>query len=435
MPKLKRSRNNLLAGLFVLAAILGLTAAIIILSGGAAIFNARSYTIVFSPDVGVAGLREGSPVLAAGRPIGQVDRVVPVVNNGRVTTTNRATIAIDDDITLRQGAVAQLQTPLLGTLSSINFTTFGTGDELSPDDPITAQIAGSQLLASAGIGDEQTAAVRATINAAQQAAERLQRIAERIDQNVIPAFTQTVTDANNRAPDWFDTVSRILDNAESVTADGQQLADDLAVRVEELERLTASAQTVIDQAGPDITNAADTIDTIATDLTTTRQNLDTFIEGLNRDILTQATALLETGNDTADNARAVVERIETTLATAEPTIDRAIADTAITTRELRFMAAELRRSPWRLIYRPDTQELEYELLYEAARAYAQAVTELRVTTEALAALEQHETPDANRISTHLEALDAAMQSLKRMERAFVNELLDTPQTDDSNNDE
>jgi hypothetical protein len=46
---------------------------------------------------------------------------------------------------------------------------------------------------------------------------------------------------------------------------------------------------------------------------------------------------------------------------------------------------EVRRSPWKLLYRPSGDELARENLYEAARAFAIASSDLRVAGETLRA--------------------------------------------------
>ena len=43
----------------------------------------------------------------------------------------------------------------------------------------------------------------------------------------------------------------------------------------------------------------------------------------------------------------------------------------------------MRRNPWKLLYRPAADELENELLYEAARSFALAATDLRATSESV----------------------------------------------------
>jgi len=74
--------------------------------------------------------------------------------------------------------------------------------------------------------------------------------------------------------------------------------------------------------------------------------------------------------DLADNANVL-------LAENSPSIERSLANARLASDQLRLATIEIRRNPWRLLSRPKTKELREELVYDAARVYASAASDLR----------------------------------------------------------
>jgi hypothetical protein len=84
---------------------------------------------------------------------------------------------------------------------------------------------------------------------------------------------------------------------------------------------------------------------------------------------------------------------------------------------------EIRRNPWRLLYRPGAKETRTEILYDAARAYAAAVSDLRAASEALQAASVRADPDSENISRLLAELQAAFSRFEETERALLDKLI------------
>src|SRR3954467_1193121 len=69
------ARNNILAGAFVLSALLVGVWVSFKLSGRPSMGGLRRFVVRFSLEDGATGLKDGSPVLLAGQQIGQVKKV------------------------------------------------------------------------------------------------------------------------------------------------------------------------------------------------------------------------------------------------------------------------------------------------------------------------------------------------------------------------
>ncbi|MHC4614561.1 MAG: hypothetical protein ACYTAU_13445, partial [Planctomycetota bacterium] len=91
--------------------------------------------------------------------------------------------------------------------------------------------------------------------------------------------------------------------------------------------------------------------------------------------------LLDTGQAGLDTASEVVGKVNRDYDVWAPDIREALAAARLSGQQLKLFAAELRRSPWKLLYRPQREEFEHELLYEATRSFAMAASDLKAASE------------------------------------------------------
>jgi hypothetical protein len=80
-----------------------------------------------------------------------------------------------------------------------------------------------------------------------------------------------------------------------------------------------------------------------------------------------------------------MQALDTELATRLPDIRAMLWDLRQSAAQVKLATMEVRRSPWKLLYRPTGDELARENLYESARAFAIASSDLRVAGETLQA--------------------------------------------------
>jgi hypothetical protein len=98
------------------------------------------------------------------------------------------------------------------------------------------------------------------------------------------------------------------------------------------------------------------------------------------------TAMLDKANTSLDDVKSATASLSTLVVTQKPVLERMIANMRLTSDQLKLTAIEVRRSPWRLLYKPEQQELETDNLYDASRSFALAATTLESTAESLSAL-------------------------------------------------
>lgn len=398
------SRNNLLAGLFVIASlVLAVFVAVLVSGVQKLLIPTNTYTIRMSLSEGAAGLKIGSSVTLGGQEVGRVTGI----EYDRPTADSMPTgvlvrTAIYRSVTLYQDSAAFLERPLLGSVGSINIIRAAKDD--APGTPLTSgatlkgTIAPPAFLAQAGFGPEQADQVRNMFTRANDVVTRIDTLTKQFESDVEPtvkAVRQASEDAaaftkqfREKAPDWAKSIDTFL-------AQANQAADDTRGAVAAIRKTVDDNRSTIDTA------------------------LKNF-EGITADVRSQSVPalndMLKAGQTRFEELRAPLSDIAELIREQEPTIRRTLANFRLASDQAKLTLIEVRRSPWRLLYQPGTKELESEVFYGAATAYAEAVSDLRATAEAL------ESASAGATDSTTPILAAERQSIQdlagRLKEAF-----------------
>ena len=122
--------------------------------------------------------------------------------------------------------------------------------------------------------------------------------------------------------------------------------------------------------------------TINTRLPGTIDRIDTFLDTTTGTI-TSAKAALEDIKVAAANTKAVTATARSILARNRSKIDNMIASLRDTSSNLEGASAEIRRSPWRLLYKPSSDEANNLVIYDSARQFASAANKLNDAASAV----------------------------------------------------
>lgn len=427
----KSQRNNVMAGSFLLLA-LGLGLAVSIILSGMTLKPHHSYVITFSVADGAIGLQPGSAVYVGGQPAGKVTRIDFAKEGGRATGIE-VRVKLRADLTFYEDAVAYLEIPLLGTLSWINFPTTGGeggGAQVAPGGRIRGQLAPPAFLAQAGYGPAEQARVGAIIEGIESAVQRVNRRLEDADPVVaqtlediqvsVAELRETVERLSGRVPDWEQTIDASLASVTSFTDRLPGIAEEVEGGVRDVRAGIGDARMVINDVGEAVDANRPAIDrTIANIEQATRAVNERTLPQLERTLATADREVQETGN-LVDDFRALLDE-------QLPSIRRTFANLRLTSEQLKLVATEIRAQPWRLLIRPSTKELENQLLYDSARTYAQAVSDLRAASEALqAALARSGTGtpvDPETLGAIQAALDDAFARYQAAEREMLDRMI------------
>lgn len=374
-------RNNVLAGGFVIVSILAAMAVVFILAdAGDALVPKKSYVIRFAMSDGAAGIKSGSAITLGGQPIGKVASVG--INTDLNTIDVHARILADKAI-LGNARVYLVQ-PLLGSISTINFTSLGDpsapgGTPLAEGDQIPARLAPPAFLAQAGYGPEQANELQTILSRGSALAERTEGFFKEVREQDWPMIRRSLENIAKVAsdlrehqwPEWSDRIGSILEKTDRAAGRFDSIAD--------------KADSGLDEARGAIRSVQEIIDANREQMTSIVSHVQSATERFDTQTMDAVTDLIAGLKDGTDQYVQFGQRANTFAQEELPSIRTSLANARLASDQLKLTMTEVRRNPWRLLYRPKRKELESELLYDAARSYATAVSDLRAASEALQA--------------------------------------------------
>lgn len=370
-----QQRNNVLAGIFLVSALL---LAVFISFwveegfGKLPFVNPRKeYVARFSLSDGVSGLKPGSPVTLGGLEVGSVQSIEYRAGSGGEAPRIDVTIAVDSTVVIHDDAEVVMIAPLLGSLSLINISSVGGGEGagvLRPGDGIDAGRPGG-LANLDGLAAGATALVDDMRDMVGQMSSQIDPLAERVKGTLetYQAFADTLMVNQDR---WIVKADSILDGAERVFRETiPVVGEEVVGGVGDARRLLATAQDVIDE------NRAD--------LRRTVTNIEGVSSRARFDLLGRMERVLDEGVLAAANLSAVGGRLLGTIDRVEPALNRTMANFQLASGQAVLMVEEIRAAPWRALKEPSEKEKREEVLYSAVRRYAESVERLRDASESL----------------------------------------------------
>ncbi|MCB9838481.1 MAG: hypothetical protein H6813_04015 [Phycisphaeraceae bacterium] len=390
----REQSNAVRAGVFLVASVVLAVVIIVMLSGiREKLRPANSYTVRFELRIGAQGLSEGSEVRVGGQKVGQVASV-RFMPDGRdeIPMFVDVRIRIPRSLRLHEGAIARLEVPLLGSTSVLNFQSLGdpAAPMVNPGGMVPGRLAAPAFLASAGYGAEQA-------NQLQHILTGMDDVVTRVNEGIVPDVEGVIGDVRARSGPW-------LDHIDAATADAREF-------IASLRSLVNDNRSSIDTTIANAEKISGTTDEVVT--------------RVRDEMVDKALAMLDDGRSAAAQARETVGRVDSMLGEAAPDIRMSVANLRLTADQFKLASMEIRRAPWRLLYRPDTKELEYELLYDSARAYADAVSNLRGASASLeSAASAGGAIDGQTIGDLSQRVSAAYSEYEFAEEKFLGLLLE-----------
>lgn len=432
-------RDNVLAGLFVVSGLaIGVWGSFLL--GERPAGQGLAFTVQFSLQQGVSGLKPGSPVLLAGKQIGQVQRVEFAVERtagqgspkgGIFTPVGvNVMVEVDGSLALYENAGIYLDRPLLGNLSSLNISSTGSPEAIAfagtsrieSNDIVRGGIAPPAVLASMGWGPEQSEAVRRTIKDVETSAAEVRRLLQESG----PKFSQGVEHAkavlaqiDERIAQWRAHVDEFLKNAEAVSVNAKVASEGLPDAVKEGREFIANAtrvaettKAILDENRENVKAAMAAVRSVSTKVD------DRVVDELIQSLDQAETSLKDFSHSLRQVDQLVIE--------GRYDVRNTLANMSLASQEMKLITSELRAAPWRLLHRPTLKERETEDLYGATNAFAEAASSVRSAAEALAAASasSNTSPEqAKRLEELSAALNDAMKNYREAGKKFMDELL------------
>jgi len=413
-------RDNFKAGLFVIAGVaLALTAIWLLVDFNRFFEKTQTVTVRYALSDGLQGLKEGAAVTLGGQPVGEVLAITDETDpSGQRVTGKLIHFEIPRKYKLYRNASIVLSVPAIGTGTKLNIRSVGDQGAYQEGEVLQGDIAGTTLTRSLvqdmGIEDlqrQQLKNIIANVESITQTlktdlptiSRKVQRMLDEVDplvaeaQDVITGMSQTiedvktvVADVRSRRQKWFDQIDSIVAKAD--------------------ESLTI-ARDLLREKDPVIRESLDNVHTVTADV----REVTGRVKDETMDRVAEA---IETAQTSLENIRDSTEQIKALIVGQRPVLERALANAQLTTDQLKLAAIEVRRSPWRLLYRPSDTELDSDNLYDAARSFAQAAGALDAAAASVRAISQTEGGQNEQLQEMLTHLEGLYVEYEKAEKRF-----------------
>jgi len=383
-------RNRVAAGAFLLVALAaGLT--VLVLVGGWETWTQETQTVNVRFKA-APNIKIGNQVLLAGHPVGRVEKTGLVETTCAVGAARptcymvQVTMSLPKEYVIHKDARILISQALVGQSAVINIEDVGFGEKA------TDFIMGGEASAFAGaageigIGDKERQSIGEIIEDVREAAKSLKTNLPGIVENVRVVTASLKTDL----PGIIEKVKTAGDNLAAGTQTAKETVAELKQVVEENRETVKSA----------ISNAKGATENVVA----TTQNIQQIVAE-NRDDIHQTIAHAHTVMDSVtkntdaiiDNVRSASNDLKTSIADfkvitgdAKALIATNRGNIAVTLQNFRETSdhllatmKEVQRAPWRLFKTPDKKEVESLNLYDSARAFASAATDIQTCADTL----------------------------------------------------
>jgi phospholipid/cholesterol/gamma-HCH transport system substrate-binding protein len=403
-----REYNSFKAGLFiVISTVLAVVIFFLItgmsLAGGAT----ADYTAEFKLTDDVAGLAPGADVRVGGVKVGAV-RSVDIVN---VDSDPRIRVGfrVPQAFALKQNARVDIQTGLTG-LVNLNVTDLGKGAALSKTDVVP------------GIGSPLNRAISSLGDAAPEAQLALKEFRT----VTLPQLNARLESLGTAIEDSRATLASIKGTSDNATELVKQVQAKVDPIVEKYNALTES----ITKAGTELGSLVgdgkpDLRATFANVKDITESTKTKLPEFLDKAIATfdsakagidKTVTMLDDIRETVDNTKTATASVRSILTTNRSRIDEIVKNLSNTSSNFSAASGEIRRSPWRLLYTPSTDEVANQNLYDASRQFAEGARKLQDTSTALRDLLADPSADPERVKMLVKELDESFTQFQAVEK-------------------
>ncbi len=387
----ERQRNNVRAGIFVTVAGALAIAILLALSDIAALFEqSNTYRVSFPVSSGVGDLTTGSSVRIGGLKIGRVKRVDLQRSEGASPLDRiEAEFEITSEVELYDNARLMIGQPLLGADAWISIASVGDpaggGVRLAPGALLQGAIAPGMLTDL--LGPENASRADEIVADLKDFTAFLAALDGEYDQRIRPVLEQAGFTADEvRAlvaringedwPRWAGAIDRVF-------SDVHELSDGLDAAVADGRSFIANVDSTINRTNDLIDANRPEIDALIRRLNETGVDLQAIVKRFDAETIDRVHAFLDQGQQGMESFTRVGERINQQLDVIGPDLETAMANARLASEQLKLTTVEVRRSPWKLLYQPSKGEFEHELLYEAARSFAVAASDLKAASESV----------------------------------------------------
>jgi ABC-type transporter Mla subunit MlaD len=397
MTTMSNDRNAFKAGLFIVISIALIVAIVVAIRGAEQIFQPnQTLTARFDLKDDLSGLRVGDEVRVGGLKMGVI-RAIRVAGHDTEAADDDhlvVTFTLPERIPLRGKPSLRVQSTITGT-AWLNIDNLGTGNVLTQADVIDGLPGTFTILmdAASELGPELTGTVRD------------------VRQTTIPKVNDTIATYKTTG----ETATRLVEHVDSKV---DPIADKVATVSDRTSEVMVEARDLMGDTKGDFRTTMANVSTATGSLKDKLPAILDRADGVLAKVQTAVDATNESladVKDTAGNAKEISASVRGVIVGNRGRIDNMIASLKTTGDNLKFASAEIRRSPWRLLYKPGKGEMANLNLYDSARQFAEGAGNLNDAATALR--DALKDPDAQpaHVQKLVEQLDQTFAGFKQVE--------------------
>ncbi len=322
------------------------------------------YIIGFTVSDGVFGLNKGADVRVGGLSRGSVTSVEPVMGAEGQLVALHAHIEVDPEVRLHSDAVAIKMLPLLGSTAAINFIALGTAGEQLPAGSLIEASPSSGVLASL-LGPYNATKADQIVDNIAVFSKFLATVPTEYQTRIVPALENASTVVQDFRTDYSSWRTKISDTL--VAADSS---------AKKLDASLTEVQALLVRNAPKIDASIGNLDTALA-------SANDALKHINQETLGLVDSTLREAESTVDGFGKSMDIVHNLLLERSPDIAETLSNLRTSTGQLKLAAMEVRRSPWKILYQPNSDQIAHENLYESARSFAMAAGDLRAAGDSL----------------------------------------------------
>jgi ABC-type transporter Mla subunit MlaD len=402
---MKRDRNALKSGVFIILTVVLIIAVIVGIKGAENLSEPKeSRAVSFDLKSDVGGLQIGDDVRVGGFKVGTVQNITVVGaedESGKEPPRVRVVFSFPKRYVLRRDALLRIQSTVTGQ-SCLNFESLGTGTKL----PANEELAGR-----AGTLSE----VLATVS---NLSGPVTHILDTVDHTTLPAVNTTVTKFGNTADSFKATGDHATQLVDDARAQVPTAMDKYKAVMETANSALSAIRGFFGDTTSDfrstLAHFASISSTIDKKMPSIVDNVDGVLKKVNTTV-TSANAALEDIKTVAANTRDITGSAKSVIVGNRGKIDSMITSLKATGKNLEAATVEIRRSPWRLLYKPAPNEMANLNLYDAARQFAEGATELNDASLALRDAMRNGNTDRETVEKLMNKLNGSFDNFQKVE--------------------
>jgi methyl-accepting chemotaxis protein len=287
----------------------------------------------------------------------------------------------------------------------LNFDSLGEGEPLDP---------GSVIVGDAGTFSN-------LVSAANRLAPAVTGLVDDVRDRTLPKVDEVLDKTSSSIDNIDGTVARFGEAADRTSNAAQTVEELLEANRENLNETLANLRDASQRAPRLMDDANLLVSSWTGAADSVRETLDGTGERLNL-VLEDAKVIAEDLKQTSKETTATVSEVHSLISGNRGKIETIISRLRDTSSTLNLASAEIRRSPWRLLYRPDGSQRESLDLYDTARRFAEGAASLQDAAVALGDAANDPAADPQKVEQMLLELQQKFQEFDRIERALYQRL-------------